>query len=177
LPQAGIPIVRGWFRQNDFPLNELLYDKLTPRTYGAWLRRLSVRYVVLTDATPDYSARREADLLASGRSGLPVVLRTAHATVYSVPSPRPILTGPGHPLVEALTESTVTLHLTRPGTYQLGIRYTPYLHAHASCVTESKNGMTVLTAPHAGTVRLAFSVSTSGALAALTGSRTTCPAP
>ena len=38
LPQAGIPIVRGWFRQNDFPLNELLYDKLTPRTYGAWLR-------------------------------------------------------------------------------------------------------------------------------------------
>jgi hypothetical protein len=177
LPQAGIPIVRGWFRQNDFPLNELLYDKLTPRTYGAWLRRLSVRYVVLTDATPDYSARREADLLASGRSGLPVVFRTAHATVYSVPSPRPILTGPGHPRVEALTESTVTLHLTRPGTYQLGIRYTPYLHAHASCVTESKNGMTVLTAPHAGTVRLAFSVSTSGALAALTGSRTTCPAP
>ena len=28
LPQAGIPIVRGWFRQNDFPQNELLYDKL-----------------------------------------------------------------------------------------------------------------------------------------------------
>ena len=168
--------MRGWFRQNDFPLNELLYDKLTPRAYLAWLRRLSVRYVVLTDATPDYSARREADLLASGRSGLPVVFRAAHATVYSVPSPRPILTGPGHPRVEALTESTVTLHLTRPGTYQLGIRYTPYLHAHASCVTESKNGMTVLTAPHAGTVRLAFRVSTSAALAALTGSRTTCPA-
>ena len=34
--------------------------------------------------------------------------------------------------------------------------------------------MTVLTAPTAGTVKLAFSVSATGALAALTGSRTTC---
>ena len=177
LPQAGIPIVRGWFRQDDFPQNEVLYDKLTPTSYLSWLRTLSVRYVVLTDSTPDYSARREIALLASGRSGLPVVFRSAHATVYSVPSPRPIVTGPGHPRVEALTESTVTLRLTRPGSYQLGIRFTPYLHAHASCVTEAEDGMTVLTAPHAGTVRLAFRVSTSGALAALTGSKTTCRAP
>ena len=35
--------------------------------------------------------------------------------------------------------------------------------------------MTVLTAPNAGTVKVAFSVSATGALAALTGSRTTCP--
>jgi hypothetical protein len=175
LPQAGIPIVRGWFRQNDFPLNEALYDNLTPRAYLAWLRRLSVRYVVLTDSSPDYSAAREAALLAGGRSGLPVVFRSAHATIYSVPSPRPIVTGPGHPRVAAITESTVTLRLTRPGTYRLGIRYTPYLHAHSSCVTESKDGMTVLTAPRAGTVRLGFRVSTSAALSALTGSRTTCP--
>src|SRR4051794_19548673 len=27
LPDAGIPIVRGWYRQSDFPQNELLYDK------------------------------------------------------------------------------------------------------------------------------------------------------
>ena len=174
LPQAGIPIVRGWFRQNDFPLNELLYDKVTPRAYLAWLHRLSVRYVVLTDSTPDYSAQEEAKLLASGRSGLPVVFRSAHATVYAVPSPRPIVTGPGHPRVSAITESTVTLQLSRPGTYQVGIRFTPYLPAHASCVTESKDGMTVLSAPHGGTVKLAFRVSPSAALAALTGSKTTC---
>ena len=31
LPQAAIPIVRGWFRQDDFPQNEVLYDKLTPQ--------------------------------------------------------------------------------------------------------------------------------------------------
>jgi len=177
LPHAGIPIVRGWFRQDDFPLNEVLYDNLTPRRYLAWLRGLSVRYVVLTDSAPDYSARSETALLASGRSGLPVVFRSAHETVYAVPSPTPLVTGPGHPRVEALTESAITLHLSRPGTYRVGIRYTPYLHSHASCVTESKNGMTVLTAPHAGTMRLAFHVSPSAALAALTGSRTTCSEP
>ena len=40
LPDAGIPIVRGWYRQNDFPQNELLYDKTlaAPATYEAWLR-------------------------------------------------------------------------------------------------------------------------------------------
>ena len=44
----------------------------TPSAYLAWLRSLGVRYVVLTDAPPDYSARGEARLLRSGRAGLPV---------------------------------------------------------------------------------------------------------
>src|SRR5581483_4400928 len=39
LPEAGIPIVRGWYRQSDFPQNELLYDsKLGAATYDRWLR-------------------------------------------------------------------------------------------------------------------------------------------
>ena len=73
-----------------------------------------------------------------------------------------------------MTESTITLALPRPGRYQLGIRYTPYLAAPMACVSEASDGMTVLTSPSAGTVKVAFSVSASGALAALTGSRTTC---
>jgi hypothetical protein len=174
LPQASIPIVRGWYRQDDFPQNEVLYDKLTPRSYLAWLRDLSVRYVVLSDAAPDYSAKREIALLQSGRSRLPVVFRSADFTIYEVPAPHPIVTGPGDPSVKKVTGSTITLALPRPGRYQLGIRYTPYLAAPAACVTEAKNGMTVLTTPTAGTVKVAFSVSATGAIAALTGSRTTC---
>jgi hypothetical protein len=174
LPQASIPIVRGWYRQDDFPQNEVLYDKLTPRSYLAWLRDLSVRYVVLSDAAPDYSAKREIALLQSGRSRLPVVFRSADFTIYEVPAPHPIVTGPGDPQVKKVTGSTITLALPRPGRYQLGIRYTPYLAAPAACVTEAKNGMTVLTTPTAGTVKVAFSVSATGAIAALTGSRTTC---
>ena len=65
--------MRGWFRQDDFPQNEVLYDKLTAATYLRWLHRMSVRYVVVTDAAPDYSARHEIALLRGGRSGLPVV--------------------------------------------------------------------------------------------------------
>ena len=85
------------------------------------------------------------------------------------------MTGPGHPRVSALTESTITLALARPGAYELGIRYTPYLVAPGSCVTEAKDGMTVLTVPDAGTMKVGFTVSAAGALAALTGSDTTCP--
>jgi hypothetical protein len=177
LPQAGIPIVRGWFRQDDFPENEVLYDKLTRASYRRWLRQLSVRYVVLTNSAPDYSAKDEIALLRSGGSGLPIVLRTTDATVYSVPSPQPIITGPGHPSVRAMTENTITVRLSEPGSYHLGIRYTPYLVSPQSCVTESSDGMTLLTAPRAGTMKIAFSVSASGALAALTGSRTTCAKP
>ena len=174
LPQAGIPIVRGWFRQDDFPQNEVLYDKLTRASYVSWLRGLSVRYVVLTDATPDYSAKDEAALLESGHSGLRIVFESAHATVYQVPSPYPLVTGPGHPRIDALTGSTIKLTLSEAGSYSLGIRYSPYLFAPGACVTEATGGMTVLTADHPGTILMRFTVSTSGALDALTGKRTTC---
>ena len=39
-PDAGIPIVRGWYRQNDFPQNELLYDEALG---GPRLPRLAAR--------------------------------------------------------------------------------------------------------------------------------------
>jgi hypothetical protein len=175
LPQGGIPIVRGWFRQDDFPQNEVLYDKLTARSYLTWLRRLSVRYVVLTDGSPDYSARYEIALLRSGHSGLQEVAWLPHAVVYRVPAPTPLVTGPGQPRVKKLTESAITLRLSKPGRYQVGIRYTPYLRAKLGCVSEAEDGMTVLNAPRAGTIDLHFSVTAKGALAALTGSRTTCP--
>ena len=64
LADAGIPIARGWFRQDDFPQNEVLYDKLGAKAYLAWLRGLGVKYVVLSHAPPDYSARGEARLAA-----------------------------------------------------------------------------------------------------------------
>jgi hypothetical protein len=93
-----------------------------------------------------------------------------------VPAPLPLVSGPGHPHVTALTDTTVMLLLQRPGTYRLGIRYSPYLLARTGCVTEANDGMTVLTAPAAGTVTVSFSVSAAGALAALTGSTTSCAA-
>jgi hypothetical protein len=175
LAQAKIPIVRGWFRQDDFPENAVLYRNLNRTSYLHWLRRLSVRYVVLTDAPTDYSARTEAELLRSGSSGLPIVFATAHATVYAVPSPLPILTGPGRPHVDQVSESSVTVTITRPGTYRLGISYSPYLRAPTTCLTESRDGMTLLTATRPGRLHLAFDVSAASVFAALTGRTSSCP--
>ena len=79
LARAGFPLARGWFRQDDFPENRVLYDHhLTAATYDHWLRVLGVRYVVLPDTTLDYSSAAEARLLRSGDSGLQLVWRSEH---------------------------------------------------------------------------------------------------
>jgi hypothetical protein len=175
LAQARIPIVRGWFRQDDFPQNELLYDALGPRAYLAWLHRLGVRYVVLTNAPLDYSARTEAQLLRSGRSGLVPVFETRDATVYSVPSPVPIVTGPGSPRVLALGGSHIVLSLTQPGTYRVALHYSPYMAAQNACISKTRDGMIDLQARRSGVLNLAFTVTASHALAAISGSHSSCP--
>lgn len=175
LPQAGIPIARGWFRQDDYPQNALLYrSRLTRAGYLAWLRRLGVRYVVLTDAVLDYSSRAEAALLRSGRAGLRVVFRARQATVYAVPDPSAIVTGPDAPRVLADGDESITLLLRRPGTYEVALRYSPYLTAPESCIGRADDGMVRLTARVAGRVQLGFVLSTRGALAALRGDDTVC---
>src|SRR5436309_1469443 len=139
LPRAGIPLTRGWFRQDDFPQNRLLYSPLGPRAYQAWLRRLGVRYVVLTGGQPDYSSRGEAALLTSGRSGLTPVLFSPNATIYRVPKPRALVTGPARVL--ELTQSQISLVLSRGGRFRIAVRFSPYWHPSAGCVLESPDGM------------------------------------
>src|SRR5262249_14783965 len=174
LTRANVPIVRGWFRQDDFPTNEVLYDGPGPRSYLRWLHELGVRYVVLTTAPTDYSARDERRLLLSGRSGLSVVLRTPTTTVYSVPQPVPIVTGPHSPLVVSLTQTRIELVLNAPGSYRLAVRYSPYFAATGACLSKTRDGMTQIDASRAGRVRLAFAVTPKRALAALAGSSSNC---
>jgi hypothetical protein len=170
LPEAGIPIVRGWFRQDDFPLNELLYrGQLTASAYVAWLRSLGVRYVVLPDAGLDYSARREAALLRSGASGLRVAFRSPHTTVFEVPEPRPLVTGPAPAHVQSLTNDGLVVDVDRPGTYRVATSWSPYWRASGACVEPNGDGMTRLVAERPGTVRLDFDVTAKAALATLVG--------
>jgi hypothetical protein len=173
LPRAGVPLARGWFRQNDFPQNKLLYtdDALSRRVYLAWLRSLGVRFVVLPDARLDYSAHREAQLLRSGRSGLTPVMRTTHLTIFEVPSPRSLITGPSRARVVALTETRVTVAVASAGTYRLAIRYSPYWSASSGCLDPSPDGMIDLRLPAAGTVELRFHVNARRALYAFAGER------
>jgi hypothetical protein len=133
-----------------------------------------VRYVVLTGAPLDYSARDEAALIRSGRSGLHAVLRARNLTVYSVPAPVPIVTGPASPRVVALRDSSVVLALRRAGSYRVAVHYSPYLAAPGACLRASADGMIVLKARRAGTLMLSFAVTAEHALAAIAGSRGSC---
>jgi hypothetical protein len=174
LARIGIPLARGWFRQDDFPQNALLYSRLGPRTYLAWLRSLGVRYVVLTSAPSDYSARGEASLIRSGRTPLRPVFATSTTTIYEVPAARAIVTGPGKPHVTALTESRVGLHVDRAGTYRLAVRWSPYWKSSAGCLLPRRDGMIALHTSGAADVRLSFDVNASRALAAVTGAKPDC---
>lgn len=170
LPQAGIPIARGWFRQDDFPQNKLFYDDFGARAYLVWLHDLGVRYVVLTGAPPDYSSRNEAALISSGRSGLKAVMRSPNLTIYEVPHPRSMITGPGHPRVLALGGTQVRLELSEPGRYRLAVRYSPYLRAGGVCLRKRVDGMTELVARHSGVIELDFDFDLGRALDVLGGS-------
>jgi len=169
LPAAGIPIARGWFRQDDFPRNGLLYAKFTRAGYVMWLRSLGVRYVVLPDAPLDYSAKEEGALVAGGRSGLHLVFRSAHTAIYAVPSPRRIVTGPGSPRVLSLEQNEITLTLQGPGRYRIATNWSPYWSSSAGCLSKRADGTVRLTTARGGVVRLDFLVNARGALAALEG--------
>src|SRR4029079_13911465 len=126
LARAGIPLARGWFRQDDFPQNELLYDDLGPKAYLGWLRGLGVRHVVLTDAPTDYSARGEARLLRSDRTPLRRGFTGRHLVVIVAPNATCILPGPPGGGVVALTESRIVIAARRAGSYRLAVRWSRY---------------------------------------------------
>ncbi len=169
LPRAGIPITRGWFRQYDFPQNEVLYGSLGPVAYRHWLRGLGVRYVVRTNAPPDYSAVAEAALVGSGRAGLEPVFRTPELTIYALREPRELVTGPGRASVLRLGPQRISLRVGRPGTYRVAVRSSAYWHVHGACLSTGDDGMLRVSAPRAGIVALRFDVDASGVLAALGG--------
>ncbi len=156
LPRAGIPIARGWFRQDDFPQNAVLYrSQLTAAAYDGWLRSVGVRYVILPDGPLDYSAGAEARLLRSGRSGLRRVGRFGRLQVFELPSATPIVTGPGDPRLLSLAGGDVVFDATAAGSYLVRVRYTPYWTGAAT--SKGANSMTQVDVSGPGQVRLAVS--------------------
>jgi hypothetical protein len=115
LPKAGIPITRGWYRQDDFPENAVLYHPLDLRTYMRWLRERGVKYVLVPDDRLDYSSKQEPALAAKLQS----VTRLGAVRIYAVPHPTPI--APGAKVLR-LTHDAITLRVPRPGRYPVSIR-------------------------------------------------------
>ncbi len=159
LAEAGIPIVRGWFRQDDFPTDSLLYRQFTAAEYLRWLRSLGVAYVVLSDAPPDYSSRREAGLVQElWAHGLYRAFVDAHVTVFAVKDPRPIVTGPGSPRLLTLRQATFTARVPRAGAYRIAIHWSRWWHASTGRLSRRADGMIELRTSGPATVRISFRV-------------------
>ena len=174
LAESRIPLVRGWFRQDDFPSDALLYRHLRPAAYKRWLQNLGVAYVVLTRSPPDYSSRQEAALVRSGRAGLRRVWASSEIAIYKVSRPKPIVTGPGRPMLLALRESRLLVRVTRGGTYRVAVHWSPYWHTSAGCLAPTSGGMLRLHTGAAGTIRIAFDIDASRLLDALAGTPPPC---
>lgn len=158
LARRGVPLTRGWYRQDDFPSNAALYGDLTRDTYRRWLSALAVRYVFLPDDRLDYSAQQERDLLQSGV--LPQVARMGGWTVYEVPNPTPLATPAGSIRVASIDATTITLDATEVRTYRLRLRYTPYWEVvdGSACVAPTQGADTQLRVLAPGRITLRFSV-------------------
>jgi hypothetical protein len=124
---------------------------------------------VLTDARVDYSARGEAALLRSGRTPLRLVFAGPHLTVYEVPHPTPMLTGPPGARVVSLTESRIVVAAERAGRYRLAVRFSRYWRPSAGCLSRAADGMIRLSIPRPGRLALKFAPNAKSALAALAG--------
>jgi len=116
VPEAGFPITRGWYRQDDFPENEILYsDDLNRAGYVRWLHERGVRYVLVPGGSLDYSSERERKVART----LPFVATRGDVTIYETPRPEPI--APGADVVR-ISHERATLRVPRAGRYAVKIR-------------------------------------------------------
>src|SRR5205823_79874 len=82
--------------------------------------------------------------------------RTATATVFEVPSPRPLVSAPARVL--ELGYASIRLRVPAPGVYRLNVTYAPYWHTPSGCLSPTADGMSELTVTRPGVVSLHFGV-------------------
>lgn len=159
IPKAGFPLARGWYRQLDEVTNPALYSKqLDGVSYRRWLRSAAVDYVLLPSTALDWDgATREAAILRSSRSGLQVVFRSTNWTIYRLPRPTPLLTGPAPARITAFGHTTISGTVSSPGRYTLRTHFNPYWQlAGAGCVSRGPAKMTWLELRRAGSFSLSI---------------------
>ncbi len=176
----GYALARGWYRQNDYPGNAILYNSPSPASYRAWLRSAGVRFVALGDATLDPTSVAEASLLRHGASGLVVAARTGHWTIYALPNPTPIVTPSGDAAVTAISPTTLTIRVRRATRLTVRVHDTPYWTVDGSaagCVDAGTGATTTVVPSRPGTLVLRFVVRPASVVRAVFGTRVSCGAP
>jgi hypothetical protein len=148
-------LARGWERQLDTRYDGLFYaPRLTAGAYHAWLLETGVRYVALSDTSMDFSSLQEAALIRGGLPFLREVFSSANWRVYAVLHARPLASGPGE--LTSMDDDGFTVHATRPGTFLVRVRYTPYwkIASGLGAVREGPGGWTLLSADRRGDIAI-----------------------
>jgi hypothetical protein len=172
IPKAGLPLARGWYRQTDEADNPLLYTKhFDAAAYRQWLRSAAVEYVALASTPLDWDGGpQEARLLRAPSSGLKVVFRTKDWTIYRLPHPTPLLTGPAPAKVTAVGHTSIQGSVSAPGRYLLRAHYSPYWRLKgAGCVRRAPGSMTWVELSRAGPFSVFVPDSPDGLIDAVTG--------
>ena len=157
-------LARGWLRQLDVERNNLFYDgrELTHARYRRWLYESGIRWVAASDARLDYSAVDEDRLVRQDPPYLRLRERLEHWDVYEVIGTPGLVRG-GASLV-ALEPESFTLAVTRPGSFEVRVRSSPYwtVTGGSACVGEAGD-WTVVRADRPGIVRVSMRFSASAA--------------
>jgi hypothetical protein len=158
IPKAGIPLARGWYKQEDELANPALYDgHLNATDYRGWLHSAAVAYVLLPAAPLDPSTNgpEEAALVRSAMSGLERVYQTPNLTIYRLLRPTALVTGPGRVTVTAFTQTTIEAVASQPGRYLVRSHFNPYLELNGQgCIAPAPGNMTFVELRAAGAFSL-----------------------
>lgn len=172
LPRMGYPLVRGWFRQDDFPQNELLYQRseMDSSTYLTWLENSGASVVVLPPGPLDFSSVAEASLLNSGRSGLTMVADVEGSKIFKVPGSPTVVRQPNGQFISArIGLQSLEFNAPVSGTYHLSLFYSPYFEINEGKVCEDSKGMVTLKIKNPGPHRLVFDLSPTSVVSVLFG--------
>jgi hypothetical protein len=173
-------LARGWLRQLDTTRDDIFYDDdnpLSAASYGNWLRRNGISYVLLPDAPLDYSSVAERRLILSTPPYLDLRWTSPHWRIYAVRDPKPLVepmgAAAGHTLW--VGRQGFGLDVTRPGEFLVRVNFTPYwsISRGAGCLLR-RGEWTVARAAHPGILRVAADFSVGGAWNAVTGAKETC---
>lgn len=167
VPRAGYALTRGWFRQDDAVHNELFTRAFDQSEYIAWLRRMSVEYVLLPHVALDPTSLREPAILASSPDFV-VVDDEPDWTLYRLVGARPLVTplsgsgaaGGGVATVDALDTSLVSLRLPAPGVYEVKVSWSSYWSVidGKATLARSDDGFVLVDAAAAGPLVLELTV-------------------
>jgi hypothetical protein len=117
-------LTRGWLRQlesDDF--DRFGRGGLTRTNYERWLHERDVSYVALSDADPDYLAKDEGEMIRGGLPFLRPVWSDEHWALYAV---EPADAGRDPVTLTDLGADRFEITAERPGSYLVGLRYSPY---------------------------------------------------